>query len=73
MKHGNQTKGIAAGTRAPAQDLQRHTARAAAQHLSPAEITKRDAACVEEDVAALDRMIAPGSPLRPLRPPGRRL
>lgn len=53
----------------PAQDLQRHTPRAAASHLSPAELTKRDAGAVESDGAALERVQA----TRPLKPPGRRL
>jgi len=53
----------------PAQDLQRHTARAAASHLSPAEITKRDAASVDEDATALDRTLAAG---KRLDPPGRK-
>lgn len=49
----------------PAQDVSRHTARAAASHLSPAEVTKRDAASVDEDAAALDRVHAS----KPLFPP----
>lgn len=48
-----------------AQDVSRHTARAAASHLSPAEITKRDAAMVIEDAAALARSLAK----KPLFPP----
>lgn len=55
--------------RPPAQDTARHAPRAAANHLSPAEITKRDAAMVEEDAAALDRTLAAG---KRLKPPGRR-
>lgn len=66
--HPNQTRGAAQHSRAPAQDTARHTARAAAAHLSPAEITKRDAACVDEDAAALERV----QESRPLKPPGRR-
>lgn len=54
--------------RAPAQDVSRHKARAAASHLSPAELTKRDAGAVESDGAALERVQA----TRPLKPPTRR-
>lgn len=54
--------------REPAQDSGRHKAKAAASHLSPAELTKRDAGAVDEDVAALERVQA----MRPLKPPGRR-
>jgi hypothetical protein len=54
MRHPNQHKGAVA--RQPAQDLNRHTARAAANHLSTAELVKRDAANVAEDAAKLDRL-----------------
>jgi hypothetical protein len=47
------------------QDLSRHTARAAANHLSPAERAKLDARNVTEDAAALTRMQA----RKPLYPP----
>jgi hypothetical protein len=53
-----------------AQDVNRHTPRAAANHLSLAERTKADAANVERDAAALDRTLAAG---RRLKPPGRRV
>lgn len=53
------------GAKGQAQDTSRHTARAAASHLSPAEITKRDAASVDEDAAALARSLAN----KPLFPP----
>lgn len=65
--HPNQSKGLAQHSRPPAQDLQRHTARAAASHLSRAELTKRDAGAVESDAAALDRIRAS----KPLFPPNR--
>lgn len=52
----------------PAQDLSRHKPLARAAHLSPAEITKRDASMVDQDAAALNRVWAS----RPLKPPGRR-
>lgn len=39
--------------REPAQDTGRHKAKAAASHLSPAELTKRDAGAVDEDAARL--------------------
>jgi hypothetical protein len=51
-----------------AQDVNRHTPRAAANHLSVAEQTKRDVANVETDAAALDRTLAAG---KRLKPPGR--
>lgn len=54
--------------RPPAQDVSRHTPRAAANHLSPAERTKTDAANVERDAAMLDRNLAAG---KRLKPPGR--
>lgn len=40
----------------PAQELTRHTPKAAANHLSLPERIKRDAAKVEDDVAALERV-----------------
>lgn len=52
-----------------AQDVNRHTPRAAANHLSLAERTKVDAANVERDAAALDRTLAAG---KRLKPPGHR-
>lgn len=66
--HANQTPGSAQQSRPPAQDVSRHKARAAASHLSPAELTKRDAGAVESDGAALAAVQA----TRPLKPPGRR-
>ncbi len=51
--------------RAPAQDLQRHKPRAAANHLSPAEMTKRDAGAVDEDAAALAKVQASRLPKPP--------
>ena len=56
-------------TASTTQDTGRHTPRAAANHLSAAEQTKRDAANVAEDAAALDRTLAAG---RRLTPPGRK-
>lgn len=64
---GNASAGAAAKRR-EAQDLSRHKPLARAAHLSPAEITKRDAAMVEHDVEQLGRVQA----TRPLKPPGRR-
>ncbi len=49
------------------QDLSRHTARAAANHLSAAERTKLDARNVDQDAAALARVQA----TKPLFPPHR--
>ena len=72
MRHENQTKGIAATSRPPAQDTGRHTPRAAAAHLSPVEITKRDAAMVDEDAAALARVFDAVVAKRPLEPPRRK-
>lgn len=54
--------------RAQAQDVGRHTPRAAANHLSAAEMKKRDAGAVVEDAAALNNVWAS----RPMKPPGRR-
>lgn len=59
---------IAPEPKSPTQDVNRHKARAAANHLSPAELTKRDAGAVLEDAAALNQVWAS----RPLKPPGRR-
>jgi hypothetical protein len=53
MKHPNQTKGIAGTSRAPAQDLTRYTARAAANHLSPAEQKVHLERTLDRDVEAL--------------------
>lgn len=51
-----------------AQDTGRHTPRAAANHLSVPEQAKRDAAAVDDDVAALHRVQAS----KPSLPPHRR-
>lgn len=55
-------------TREPAQELTRHTARAAANHLSKLEQVKHDRRNLDRDMAALARVQAS----RPLKPPGRR-
>jgi hypothetical protein len=62
---GNRSAGAAAGKR-ETQDVSRHTARAAASHLSPAELTKRDQASVDEDGAALARVQASRALMNPL-------
>jgi hypothetical protein len=54
---------------ATAQDLSRHKPLARAAHLSPAEITKRDASMVDQDAAAYDATMRAG---KRLKPPGRR-
>ena len=54
--------------KAPAQDTARHTPRAAANHLSPIEQVRHDAANVDRDAAELARV----QQTRPLKPPGRR-
>jgi hypothetical protein len=53
----------------PAQDLSRHKPLARAAHLSPAEITKRDASMVAQDAAAYDATMRAG---KRLKPPGSR-
>jgi hypothetical protein len=53
----------------PAQDVARHTPKAAANHLSVAEQKKHDERRVDEDAASLDRMLAAG---KRLDPPGRK-
>lgn len=69
-RHPNQQRnyGRPLNDKPPAQDTSRHTPRAAASHLSPAELTKRDASMVETDAEALERV----QKTRPLKPPGRR-
>lgn len=69
-RHPNQRSTYATPTRSAtthAQDLSRHTPKPAANHLSPAEIKKRDAAKVDDDAAALAKALA----VRPLKPPHR--
>lgn len=68
---GSNSHGAAAAKR-EAQDLDRHAPKPAANHLSLNERVRHDERNLGRDIDAYHQMAAPGSPLRPLKPPARR-